>query len=206
MHAETLYPDTRHALETLAKEKMVDGLYLAGGTATALRLGHRKSIDLDWFSSKPFSVDELLQKLIRVAPFDVAIKETKTLTGQWLSTRVEFFEYPYPLLETTETWNGVNIAGLQDIALMKLIAISDRGSKKDFIDLFEICKTALTLESLFSLLPKKFPGINFDPYHLLKSLVYFEDAERDPNPDLIKNILWKTVKEFFLDQARLIKL
>lgn len=206
MHAETLFPETRRSLETLARNHVTDAFYLAGGTAAALHLGHRRSVDLDFFSEQLFDVGALLQTLKTISEFEVSLKDLKTLTGQWMETRLEFFHYPYPLVDTLPEWKGVKVAGLKDIALMKLIAISDRGTKKDFFDLFEICQHAIALSDLFKLLSAKFPGVKYDPYHLLKSLSYFEDAEHDPAPDILKEISWETIKTFFLEQARTVDL
>jgi len=102
-------------------------------------------------------------------------------------------------------WQGIKLAQVKDIALMKLVAISDRGTKKDFFDLYEICQQTMSLDELFSLLPKKFVNVDYNKYHLLKSLVYFDDAETDPDPDMLKVISWEQVKKFFIDKAKLIE-
>lgn len=206
MHAEALFSRTGRTLEILTSHHITDAFYLAGGTAASLHLGHRRSVDLDFFSGQPFDVETLLQKLKTISEFEVSLKDSKTLTGQWMETRLEFFHYPYPLVDECTEWKEVKIASLKDIALMKLVALSDRGTKKDFFDLFEICQHTITIPTLFSLLSEKFPGVKYDSYHLLKSLSYFEDAEGDPTPDMLKETSWDAVKTFFLEQTRTIEL
>ncbi len=93
----------------------------------------------------------------------------------------------------------VDIANVKDIAPMKIAAISDRGSKKDFVDLYfiiEIEKT-LSLQECLALYDKKFKALKQNKAHILKSLNYFDDADKEAELKMIKPIQWKKVKSFF---------
>jgi hypothetical protein len=171
--------------------------YLAGGTAAALQLGHRISVDLDFFTSEPLDARQLLQRARRVGTFDLQTESQGTLIGTLQGARVSFFNYPYPLLEPTPSLCGVRIASLVDIGLMKLTAASQRGSRKDFVDLFFICRQVKPLSELLALLSEKYQGVKYSLPHLLRSLVYFDDAEAEPMPHMLKPMRWAQVKRFF---------
>lgn len=111
--------------------------------------------------------------------------------------------YSYPLLFPTIVFEGINLADLRDIALMKLTAISSRGSKKDFFDLYEIIQHQdISLKDLFCLFDKEFSGINYEKVLILKNLTYFEDADKEAMPKLIKEYQWKDVKKFLIDEVK----
>jgi hypothetical protein len=93
------------------------------------------------------------------------------------------------------------VADIRDIALMKLIAISGRGCRKDFVDLFTIVRIGVALQDLLGLLPKKYGAGRVNAYHILKSLTYFEDAEKEPMPVMLEPLNWKECKAFFTREA-----
>ena len=99
-----------------------------------------------------------------------------------------------------------SIASIRDIALMKLVAIAGRGSRKDFADLFLILQNPPTLESYFDMLPEKYGASRINTYHILKSLTYFDDAEIEPMPHMLVPFDWEECKAFFIRQARAIVL
>ncbi len=94
------------------------------------------------------------------------------------------------------------MASLHDIAAMKLIAASQRGSKKDFIDLYMIEQNGLTLASIIKSLPEKYPNTSINYYHIIKSLVYFDDAELEPMPRMLVELEWGTTKDFFVQKQK----
>lgn len=176
----------------------MQSFYLAGGTGAALQLGHRISEDFDFFTQRRFKTPTLLQRVARVgAAFDLQTEAEGTLVGVLGNARVSFFLYSYPLLKRTQTTQGIRVASLIDIGLMKLTAVSQRGSRRDFVDLFAICREAIPLKELLSLLPKKYGGINYSLPHLLRSLVFFDDAEAEPMPKMLQPTPWKTIVRFF---------
>lgn len=97
---------------------------------------------------------------------------------------------------------GIRVADLRDIGCMKIDAISSRGMKRDFIDLFFICKELISLKNLLSLFKRKYKSVNYNMMHILKSLVYFEDAENNPMPKMIVPVSWQEVKNFFKKEIR----
>lgn len=179
-----------------------EGFYLAGGTALALLIGHRESVDVDFFRPGEIDVDLLERDL---APKQVLLAKRDTLTFRRGGVKVECLRYDYPLLFPPSISEGVTVAHPVDIGLMKISAISSRGAKRDFIDLFEIAHHFMALGDLFGLLPQKY-GLKANRLHMLKSLVYFDDAERDPDPGGWDSTQWPTIKQFFMQSASQIRL
>ncbi len=194
MHEETLYLKTKTTLERICSETILSDFYLAGGTALALQLGHRKSIDLDFFSQSYPTHEQLLQTLRKYQP--TIIQQAKGTLDVFVDeVKVSFFEYKYPLLKDTVTYKQLKLASVLDIACMKIAAISQRGTKKDFVDLYVLLQK-YTLEEILKSFEKKYTGTDYQKLHILKSLVYFDDAESDPEPDYISPIEWREVKRF----------
>ena len=157
MFLETLPGNVRQLLKRLGRLPTVEPSYLAGGSAVALHLGHRRSVDLDFFIAKDeFEMVPLLNDLRRVGHLTVQQQSHGTLNAALEGTKVSFFVYPYPLLEDLHALEEVQIAELLDLALMKLVSISQRGAKRDFIDLYQIGQTEYTLDDLLSRLPDKY--------------------------------------------------
>ncbi|MBI5621804.1 nucleotidyl transferase AbiEii/AbiGii toxin family protein [Candidatus Falkowbacteria bacterium] len=199
MVSAVLSPKTKKLLNKLAQQKWLSGFYLAGGTALALQYGHRQSIDLDWFC--PFDLDnrQLVSQVSQTGKFTLLNEDKNTVGGILDGVKVSFLSYPYPLLKKpTKYLSMIKLAAPLDIALMKLSAIGNRNTKKDFIDLyFFLAATKMNLVQLFGYLPKKFKKIDYSRYHFVKSLVYFAEADREPLPLMIKPVRWSAVKKFF---------
>ncbi len=157
-----------------------EGFYLAGGTALALRLGHRESIDFDFFKSEPFDPQGLLGvvEAAFVGHTPIVVQQDKfTLTVLADETiKMSFFGYRYPLLQTPEETPHFLIAGIRDIAARKLAAIVGRSLEKDYVDLFYLLQH-MALSDLLADARKKMPSL--DPQVILKALVYFDDVERE---------------------------
>ncbi|MCL0028373.1 nucleotidyl transferase AbiEii/AbiGii toxin family protein [Peptococcaceae bacterium] len=192
----------RALLKKLIKYIPLTDFYLAGGTALALLLGHRKSFDFDWFSQSKFDTSELLNKLSKLGNTELIEIKKDTLYLFLDNVQLTWLYYPYPLIDPVIKVEGINLASLTDIALMKLIAISQRGERKDFIDLYVILqeKRGTDLELLFELLPLKFPESQINYYHIIKSLTYFEEAETELN--MCNSIDWQEVKDFFMQEQK----
>jgi hypothetical protein len=196
-HPEILKSRQTEVLRLLGPAAAQHGFYLGGGTAIALYLGHRHSIDFDWFR-QPLIEDplelagELQEEGIR---FVTGWTRRSTLYGTVRGVRVSFFQYRYPLLGPLVSWPelGFHLASLEDLACMKLSAISQRGSRKDFVDLFALGRHGFTLHQMLGWYRKKFAVK--DIAHLLYSLVYFDDADAEPRPSLIWKVSWREAKE-----------
>lgn len=170
--------------------------YLVGGTALGLQLGHRYSYDFDFFTSIDFDPEDLELDFRKSGHLVVFEKKKGTFEMAIENTRISFLHYPYPVLEWGPRWEGIRLASILDIGLMKMMAIASRGSKKDFVDLFFITHV-IAMETLFSNLSKKYAGSDSNLYHIVKSLAYFDDAREEPMPPMIRQCDWREVEEFF---------
>ena len=206
MLQEAISAETKDDLEILTKAGILIDYYLAGGTGLACQLKHRLSIDLDFFTTKDIDTKILIQNLKNLGKISVEKEAQNSLAGYFNTTLVSFIKYDYPCLFGFKEINGVEVADPKDIGCMKIDAISSRGTKRDFIDLFFICKLVLPPVKLLNLFKKKYSIVNFNMIHILKSLVYFEDAEKDPLPKMIKAVSWDEVKGFFIKEFGNIKL
>jgi len=197
-------PDNQLGLyQKLKVQSRISTFYLAGGTALALQIGHRQSIDFDFFLTGDFNISELDDYLSTIGKFQRIAEEKNTLHGLLEGINISFIGYKYPLLEKPIEDDFIRIANLIDIACMKLSAITARGSKKDFIDLFFILKS-YSLEELFKYFEKKYQLPDYE-YVLLKALVYFTDAEEDPMPVMLTKVTWEDVKEKIIETVRKFK-
>lgn len=189
-------PETqRRALALLGKSGVLKKAYLAGGSALALQLNHRQSIDFDFFISKDFLASKLVSQFSMVGKFIQEKAEKGTILGQFEGVKFSLFHYFYPLLKTPIVFSGIKIAHLEDIAPMKLTAICDRGSKKDFIDIYFLAKK-FSLEKLLQFYDQRYKKLEVNLVAILKSLTYFVDAEDQPMPKMIKKVTWKEVQSF----------
>ena len=191
---------TRLLLEKLSRCSFVADFYLAGGTAAALFLNHRRSDDLDFFSEKEFNQALLVKKLKAIGKFEGLKNAENTIIGKLDDIKVSFFTLPYALLEPAEKQENLAVAQLVDLAAMKILAISDRGTKRDFVDLYWLCQNFKPLEELLTIFQKKFGEYDYNIYHIIKSLVYFEDADIDAMPQMRVDLKWQEVKKFFIGE------
>lgn len=206
MHFECLPPDALGLLKKLGRPARRHGFVLAGGTGLALQLGHRVSVDLDFFTRKPFSTEKIFQEVKRLGLNPKVLEESAgSLTVRIDGIKVSMFRYPYPFMETMKDAGGVPIAGVLDIASMKIIAISQRGAKRDFFDLYCILQD-IPFWKIAENTAKRFGNDRVNPVHIGKSLVFFSDADSDPEPRLsAKNkppLKWEKVKKFFIKNVR----
>jgi hypothetical protein len=193
--------ETRQSvLRTILSSPPVENNYLAGGTALALLFGHRESIDFDWFTAEPFTPDQIETNLSEKGQLMITEAKTNTFHGIFNGVQVTWLYYPRPLLEPLISSDipQLKVASIIDIGLMKLIAASQRGAKKDFIDLYVIAQNAFSLASLIERLPEKFPDTSINYYHIVKSLIYFDDAEQEPMPRMLQAVDWTMVKDYFI--------
>ena len=195
-HPEILSPKQRKTLHLLGPEVTARGFYLGGGTALALQLGHRRSVDFDWFLEGRIPDPLLLAREIQeTVPFVTTRIEPRTLFGTVSGVRVSFFEFRYPVLDPPVPWPdyGCRLASLRDIACMKLSAIVQRGSKKDFVDLFALGREGFKLPDMLDWYRMRF-AIE-DLGHVLYALAYFDDADAERMPRMLWKVEWTEVKE-----------
>ena len=146
-----LPPEPRELLEKLSGVRFIKKFYLAGGTSVALFLNHRRSDDLDFFSEKEFNTPILIKNLKKLCEFVGTKTSENTLIGKLDGIKISFFSLPYGLLEEAVKYKNLSIAKPLDLAAMKILAISDRGTKRDFIDLYFLCQKIKPLDEFLYL-------------------------------------------------------
>lgn len=199
MFESALAPGMLLLMQRLGRtQALASRFYLAGGTALALRLGHRRSRDLDLFSREKFDSETVAQALLGLGG-RVLAEQPETIHALAGQTKISCFHYPYPLVEEAEQFAGLRLAGLGDIACMKLVAVAQRSDKKDFFDLAEILGS-LEPRRMRELLDLKYGAGRINAYHLLKSLVFFEDAETSPEPESLNGRTWEQVKRYLVER------
>lgn len=200
MFEQSISSETKLVLEKIVQSGLADNFYLGGGTALAIELGHRQSIDLDWFSESDFSNGTIKEKLSGLGRLEIVGEEDGTLNAVLDGVKITFLRYRYQLLFPTVEFEKIQLADERDIAAMKIDAASSRGSKKDFIDLYFLLKK-YTLSELIGFFEQKYEGIEYNKLHILKSLVYFEDADSEPMPIMIQSADWKAMREIIQNKV-----
>ncbi len=188
----TVSPKALELLKELQDLPLLNDFYLVGGTALALKYGHRVSIDLDFFSSKEFDTNILIDSLKEKFSITILSQAKNSLTLDIASVKTDFIRHNYPLLNQVGKEEGIKMASVEDIAAMKLNSTMNRGSKKDFFDIYELLDH-FSLEQLLAFYSRKYDFSS--QLILLKSLVYFHDAENEPDPVFNKPMNWLQVKQ-----------
>jgi len=187
----TVDSETLDLLKRIQSLESFKHMRLAGGTSLALQYGHRKSIDLDLFGKLEIDSAELTAMLKTVGEVQI-IKDSKRIHTYTINgIKTDVVEYDYPWIDEPLIYDGIILASEKDIAAMKLNAVSGRGTKKDFIDVYFLLKR-MTLDQMIQNFEKKYS--DGSTYLVLRSLVYFEDAEQDLDPVMFENCNWDTVK------------
>lgn len=194
MFTQAIDDKTKRLLGKIASSGLVKEFYLAGGTALALQLGHRLSLDLDWFRAEKFSITNVKRRLSELGDFEVINEEEGTINGILEGIKVSFLRYDYGMIFPFIVFEKVKLADERDIAAMKIDAVSSRGSKKDFIDIYFLLKK-YSLAELIGFFEKKYANIKYNKLHILKSLVFFEDAEDEPMSVMLKEAVWEDIKK-----------
>jgi hypothetical protein len=192
-----LNPLQKKILQQLGPILMRQHYYLGGGTTIAIYLGHRHSVDLDWFTEEGITDPMRLAQNIRDKgiPFVTGQIERGTLHGTISGVRISFLEYKYPLLKPLIIWQkaACQLATLEDLACMKLSALTQRGSKKDFVDIYALGLRYFSLRDMLRLYQKKFSVE--DMGHVLYGLSYFDDADKERLPKMFWDTDWRTIKK-----------
>ena len=196
----TIVPHTLELLRHLMAEPYLQGCRLVGGTSLALQYGHRSSVDLDVFGDVP---DDDLALLDILEPFGtVQGQKTSKYIKSFVvdNVKVDFVNYShYPWIDEAVAEDGLRLASPKDIAAMKIYAIQNRGSKKDFIDMYFLLQH-FTLDEILGFYSQKYP--NYSMFRTRMSLTYFEDAEGQECPKMWVDVDWKTVKEAISNAVR----
>ncbi len=202
MHPKVIGTDGWLLVRKMVRAECTAGWVLAGGTGLALQFGHRLSKDLDFFRAEPFDTEKLAVALARIGRVEVQGRSAGTLHVSLQRMRVSFLAAQAPLLFPGTSYRGLVIADPRDIAVMKVIAIAGRGSRKDFVDLFFYIRSGGSLDGVFGMIRRRFAGVDFNEYHLLRSLSFFEDAESEPMPRMLRRVAWVDIKKTIVTEVR----
>ncbi len=173
--ADIILPRTLQLLEQLQQDVMFKDYFLVGGTALALQIGHRLSIDLDLFTQTNFDTQILQNHLSINYGFYADFIAPNTLKGFIEDVKVDFITHPYPLVQALIEEEAVRLASIVDIAAMKLNAIAHSGNRqKDFYDMYFLLEQ-ISLKTMLDAFQEKYPRAN--PVVPLKGLTYFEDID-----------------------------
>ena len=201
LQTRTVEPRTLGLLKRLMEWEQLNMFHLVGGTALALQIGHRASIDLDLFTEVSFDKAAVLDVLNdNFSSVVLEAEGTSMLVTSISDVKVDFVRMAYPTLFTPLVVEGVRMLDMRDIAPMKLKAIVQRGSKKDFYDIFFLLNY-LPLDEILALFMQKFKQEEI--FHVIKSLTYFDDAEQYADPVVFdKTITWSAVKETMITATK----
>lgn len=198
MFEETLVRGTKDILAVLGRSGILRDAYLAGGTAAALQLGHRISIDFDFFTAKEFIPKVFSSNLSKLGSFSKEQADKGTVSGRFKGVKFSLFIYKYPLLFPVLHYSAVRMADVRDIAAMKIDAIAARGAKRDFVDLYFICRAGWTLGEILKFYYKKYGRAALaNIIHIQKSMVFFNDADPEKMPKMLKKAEWEEIKRYF---------
>lgn len=202
LREESVDRSTLELLRQLQQKEYLKGFYLVGGTALALIMGHRKSIDLDLFSSFNFESVQLLDNLSADFSFALFFSANNTLKGSINQIKVDILAHRYPLVCDPVMIENINILSVEDIAAMKLNAIAVSGQRvKDFIDLYFLLEI-FSIEEMIGFYKMKYA--QFNEANVLKSLCWFEDVDLSDWPVLLKSpkLRWETIRKTLTDATR----
>ena len=191
LHYSTIAGRTLQLLKSLQATDSLQGFVLVGGTSLALQIGHRVSIDLDLFTSENSDIIEIINLVSEFGETKVINKSSKIVNLYIDKIKVDFVIYPYKFLLPSLETDELRLASIQDIAAMKLAAITGRGSRKDFIDLYFILDS-FSLAEIMGFYNEKYP--DGSEFLVFKSLLYFDDAELEPMPKMLKPVDWEAIK------------
>ena len=200
LQIRTIEPRTLGLLKELNLSPLFANCFLVGGTSLALQLGHRFSIDLDLFTLEPFDTESLMEALkqqYKVQPLTV----TKSLCISVIEgVKVDVVHFKYPFAHQILNIEGIRISDMRDVAPMKLDTITKRGSKKDFYDMYYLFEEFNPGDILIWY--NKMFG-HSTSFHVVRSLTYFEDAEKSEMPVIFdKKLTWDKVKNRMIEVVK----
>jgi hypothetical protein len=178
----------------------LESFFLVGGTNLALRLGHRISVDIDLFTTDSFDLNEVRGAIADTFSHAIELSaRNQTLLYQINGVKTDLILHKYDEIRAVEKFDTVRLASLPDVVAMKLGAVAGRGAKKDFWDIHALL-AQFSVKQMIDFYTRKYPLS--DPGQVVRSLVYFEDAEPQQDPIDLLNVTWPEVKANILDHVR----
>ena len=198
LHLETVEPATLGLLKNLMQLPALKNFDLVGGTALALQIGHRKSVDIDLFTSENFSAETLLSLLKKSFNVKPNIVQNNTLLCLIDEIKVDFVKFSEPNLELLVIEETIRMKSIKDIACMKFAALLGRSTKKDYYDIYFLLQQ-FTLQEMLEWFKQKTKQTTV--IHIIRSMGYFDEAETTPTPELLIPVEWSEVKRIISLQA-----
>ncbi len=194
LQTQTIEKETLGLLKTLMRDDKLNHFYLVGGTALALYMGHRKSIDIDLFSQQLFDVEDTKAHLTQMYAFQTDRQSDATLIGHINFVKVDCIRYNYPLVEPVFDCDGIRMYSMPDIAAMKLIAISQSGKRlKDFVDV-AFMSSMMSLEDMLNAFEEKYPKTSV--MTAVRGLTFFDEIDFSGVIELIDGTFkWKIIEK-----------
>jgi hypothetical protein len=199
LYYQAIDPPTLELLKNLLLLDISKELRLAGGTALALQIGHRRSIDIDLFGKLTEDDISIVEALGKTGAVSILFKTANIKVYSINGIKVDLVNYPYPWLKNANKLDGLRLAHIHDIAAMKLAAVTGRGTRKDFTDIYFLLQLFSLKEMLHHYNMKFHDGSEF---MVLKSLTYFKDAETDEDLLMIKPVSWVAIKGFIQEKVK----
>lgn len=192
---------TMDLLKELSAHPVLKNFRLVGGTSLALQIGHRLSIDLDFFSDDKNDMQQIADELMQLDGMKLNANSNYALFLNYKNVKIDILNYPYKFISPAIQFEEIQLAHTDDIAAMKLKTIMNRGAKKDFYDLYFLLQK-YSIQEFLELFVRKYT--NIEPVAIFKSLTYFDDAEPQENPVLLKNksLTWEQVKKRIVEETR----
>lgn len=192
LQLQTILPDTLELLKSLSAQPEMQGMRLVGGTALALQYGHRQSVDLDFFGTPAADQDDLLAMVEKIGPYRLRNRTKNILQLIVNDIMVDIVDYSqYPWIDEPVCHEGITLASPNDIAAMKINAVEGRGTKKDFVDIYQLLQH-YSLDELLAFYSQKYP--NYSIFRALLSLNYFDDADPQAMPKMLIPADWEEIK------------
>lgn len=203
LHLEAIEPRALSVLKKLFALRQLEEFYLVGGTALALRYGHRISVDLDIFSTKRFDLKGIASALKKEFGTGFRYKPKPNSIGIFCfidDVKVDFVRYPHPMIAKVKKVEGIRLYADDDIAAMKVNAILGRGKKKDFWDMSELLRQH-TFKEIEGFYYKKYPE-QILAISIPHALTYFADADNSEDPVSLKGQTWESVRQHIRQKVR----
>lgn len=202
LHLETVEPTTLDLLRRLQESTLLKDCRLVGGTSLALQIGHRKSVDLDFFGQVDAMPEEIEEEFRKFGDLHVRKNSGNIHLFVLNGIHIDVVNFPFPWQKDLVIADGIRLAHIEDIAAMKITAVIGRGTKKDFVDIATLLDI-YSLKQILSFYEAKYP--NASSFMALKSLSYFEDAELQPLPYMFSDLSWEETKKRVLQAIQTIE-
>ena len=199
LYTNTVAERTLDLLKGLMSVPELDSFILVGGTALSLQIGHRISVDIDLFSNTEIDLSTISQLVKGLGTVKMMTQSKNVLILNINDVKVDFVNYSYPFIFDHKIIANIRFADVRDIAAMKLAAVSGRGRKRDFFDIYFLLKD-FTLQDILGFYKDKFSDGSV--MQVLRSLTYFEDAETDTDPFLVTQCSWSQIKNEITEKVR----